>query len=232
MTEKKTIQSLIALVAEKFIEDSFGEKPDRTAIIFRPPFLLIHLDGFLMPAEEIFVKNGSLNNVLQTRDLIIDAEKDQFLKNLQEHTGHSFRDLYADWNLLKRSGLLITMMETEDTEDVFPWPEEVQEETLREIILLNSMRTQKKPDQTNFYWLDEHILLIERIGILVDIEKQLIKNGISEELRLAKRPMEQRITELFNMESILNRPVEELFVDWNFQKDLSYMVLMLGKQND
>ncbi|MFD1032502.1 Na-translocating system protein MpsC family protein [Metaplanococcus flavidus] len=232
MTEKQTIQSLVTLFAEKFLEEHFGETPDKTTVTFRPPFLLIHLSGFLMPSEEIFVEKGNLDNVLKTRDIIIDSEKDQFLKGLQEHTGQNFRDLYADWNLTKRSGVFIAVMENVHPTDVFHWPQGVQEDTLREIIILNSIRTQKKPDQTNFYWLDEHILLVERIGILIDIEKQLLKNGLAEELRLAKRPMEQRIIELFNLESILNSTVQELFVDWNFQQDLSYMLLLLKKQDE
>lgn len=124
-------------------------------------------------------------------------------------------------------GLLIATMENKGELEEFPWPESVDQETLQEIIMLNSMRTQKKPVETHIYWLDDHLLLVERVGIMVDIEKQLIKNGVIEELRLAKRPLEHQIVKLFNLEETLKNHVRELYVDWNFKEDSSYMVLLL-----
>src|SRR5690606_1282436 len=152
------------------------------------------------------------------------------LNGLQEYSDGKLTNLYADWNLSKRSGMLIATMEKDSLLGEFPWPKKVDEDILREIILLNSMRTQRIPDQTNFYWLNEQVLLIERIGILIDIEKELVKNGVTKELRLAKRPLELRITQLFNLETILNGQVLDLFVDWDFQQEVSYMALLLEKR--
>lgn len=230
MIEKQKIQTAISRFTEDFFEENFGEKPDEVTVTFRSPFLLIHLSGFLLAAEKMFVDRREWNRVLETRDLLMQSVKDELMAGFQEHTGQEFIDLYADWNLPGKSGILIATLEKENTADDFPWPEAVDQEILREIILLNSMRTQKKPDQTNFYWLSDQILLIERFGILVDIEKQLVQNGVTEELRLAKRPMEHRITQLFNLESLLKGQVKELFVDWDFQKDSSYIVFLLEKQ--
>lgn len=230
MTEKQNIPTLIGDYTESFLEEHFGEKPDQVQVTFRPPFLLIYLGGFLLPAEEVYLKNAKWDTVLETRDILIHSVKEEFLKGLEEYTGKQPANLYADWNLAKRNGLLIVHLEEKAAANEFQKPAEVDQETLEEIILLNSMRTQKKPDQTNFYWLSDQFLLVERFGILVDIEKQLIKNGVTEELRLAKRPMEYRIIELFNLESILKSQVQDLFVDWDFQRDVSYMVLILNRQ--
>ncbi|MBZ5203073.1 DUF2294 family protein [Planomicrobium chinense] len=230
MTEKQNIPTLISAYTENFLEEHFGEKPDHVMVTFQPPFLLIYLTGFLLPAEEIFLKNGKWDTVLETRDILIHSVKDDFLKGLQDYSGQQPANLYADWNLSKRNGLLMIPLENGSTANDFHKPADVDQETLEEIILLNSIRTQKKPDQTNLYWLSDQILLVERFGVLVDIEKQLIKNGITEELRLAKRPMEYRIIELFNLESILKSSVQDLFVDWDFQQDVSYMVLFLDKK--
>jgi uncharacterized protein YbcI len=230
MTERQNVQTQIAHYTENFLEEHFGKKPDQVTVTLRPPFLLIHLAGFLLPTEELFVQNGREKNVLETRDILIESVKADLLKEFQEYADQKLTDLYADWNLSKRSGLLIVTMEKENSQDEFPWPAGVDKETLTEIILLNSIRTQKKPDQTNFYWLSDQILVVERIGVLVEVEKQLLRNGIIEELRLAKRPMERRIIELFNLESILKSRLKDLFVDWNFHRDASYMVLLLEKQ--
>ncbi|PKH08623.1 hypothetical protein [Planomicrobium sp. MB-3u-38] len=71
--------------------------------------------------------------------------------------------------------------------------------------------------------------MIKRTGILVEIEKQLIKNGAADELKLAKRPLEYRITKFFNLDHFLPSPVEEIFVDWDFHQEYSYMVLILKR---
>ena len=230
MTEKQSIPTEVSAYTESFLKEHFGDKPDQIQVIYRPPFLLIYLTGFLLPTEEISLKSGKWNTVLATRDILIQSVKDDFLKGLQKYSGHQLTNLYTDWNLSKRSGLMMITMEKENTANGFQSPAEVDHETLEEIILLNSMRTQKKPDQTNLYWLNDQTLLVERLGVLVDIEKELIKNGVIEEMRLAKRPMEYRIIELFNLESVLKSSVQDLFVDWDFQQDVSYMVLFLDKK--
>lgn len=227
MTEKLRIQNAIAKYTELFWEMHFGEKPQQITVTFRPPFLLIHLSGFLLPAERLFLSQGRENKVLETRDLLIDSLKPDLLIGLQEHSAWELQNLYADWDLANESGLLIATMDKREDLEEFPWPESVDEETLQEIIMLNSMRTQKKPDETRIYWLNDHLLLVERVGIMVEIEKQLIKNGIIEELRLAKRPLEHQIVKLFNLEETLKSRVRELYVDWNFKEDFSYMVLLL-----
>ncbi|MGO1058202.1 Na-translocating system protein MpsC family protein [Planococcus sp. FY231025] len=229
MPENPQVQTAITQYIEQFLESQLGEKPDQVTVTLHPPFLLVHLSGFLLPSEKMFVERGDWNRVLETRDLIIASMKAELITGLEERSGRKVLDLYADWNLANKSGMLIATMEKTPLPEEFPWPEEVDQEAIRDIILMNSMHTQKKPDQTNFYWLSKKVLLVERIGILVEIEKQLVKNGIVEELRLAKRPLEHRITKLFNLESLLNGQVQELFVDWDFQQDNSYMVLLLEK---
>lgn len=232
MNKKQDVQTILSNYVGQFLEEHFGEKPDKVTVTYRSPFLLLHLSGFLLPAEKMFVDRREWNRVLETRDLIIRAVKKELLTGLQEETDLQPTDLYADWNLEKKSGLFIITLAKEPLAAEFPWPETVEQETLKEIILLNSIRTQKMPDQTNFYWLSDQVLLIERIGILVDIEKNLVQNGVIEELRLAKRPLEHRITKLFNLESLLDSHIQELFVDWNFQKDFSYMVLIMEKRTN
>ncbi|MCM3611155.1 hypothetical protein M4S82_07790 [Planococcus sp. MERTA32b] len=109
-------------------------------------------------------------------------------------------------------------------------PPDINEEPIKEIIEMISALSQKRPEETDLFWLSSSILLIRRTEILVDIEKQLIKNGVLEELRMAKRPLEYRITQFFNLDYFLSHPVGEIFVDWDFNQDISYMVLMMERQ--
>lgn len=105
MTEKLNTQNSIKKYTELFWEMHFGEKPEQISVTFRPPFLLIHLSGFLLPAERLFLEQGRDNKVLETRDLLIESLKPDLLMELQEHTERKLTDLYADWDLANGSGL-------------------------------------------------------------------------------------------------------------------------------
>lgn len=229
MNKKQNNLSTTVHYIETFLEEHFGKKPEQVQITLRPPFLLVHLTGFLLPSEEILMEKGREKQVLETRDILIHSVKNELLEGLEDHLNLKIDDLYADWNISKQNGMLMIPLKKDNDEPEFSWPPDVDQDILREIIIFNGIRTQRQPDQTNFYWLNECTLLIERIGMLVDIEKQLVLNGVTEELRIAKHPMEYRIIELFNLQSILKGTVDALFEDWNFQKDVSYMVLLLKR---
>ena len=69
--------------------------------------------------------------------------------------------------------------------------------------------------------------MVRRSGVLVEIEKELIKNGYVEELKLTKRPLEHRMLVEAGLETVLKRAINETFLDWNFEKDKSYTVFLL-----
>ncbi|KIL51134.1 Na-translocating system protein MpsC family protein [Jeotgalibacillus campisalis] len=220
-------QSSISFFIDEFFEKHFGEKPGKLSVISHSQSIVIHLEDFLLASEKILFKQGNSKQVLETRDFMIFTLKSEILQELEKITDLHFSELYADWNLEKGSGMLLAVTDSSQKADPLPWPSDVDEETVREIFLINSIYTEKKPDSIHYYWLNDQYLLIERSGILVDIEKELIKNGSEEQLRLAKRPMEHRIFKLFNIVGSLNRAVIELFADWDFHKDKGYHVLVL-----
>src|SRR5690606_10055188 len=146
-------------------------------------------------------------------------------------TGVKSKELYSDWNLEKETGILLAVSDVEASLTDFEWPVEADAEAVFEIIRLNSQRTQKIPDRINFFWLTDHLLVIERQGILIDIEKQLIDIGVVEELRLVKRPLEHRILKLFNLEAFVKKTIIDLFVDWDFEADKGYMILLMENES-
>ncbi|WP_033541258.1 Na-translocating system protein MpsC family protein [Planococcus sp. CAU13] len=230
MTGDQAIHSQISAYAADFLKEHFNEAPSETVVFFKAPFLLIHFKGFLLAPERLLVGQGESTRVLESRDLLLNALKEDFLEGLQPVVKMQLNDLFFDWNLEKQTGLLLAVAENEIAEDNFPPPGEIDAAPIKEIIQMNSALSQKKPERTELFWLGPSILLVKRKGILVDIEKELLKNGAAEELRLAKRPLEYRLTKLFNLDSFLPVPVEEIFVDWNFGRDMSYMVLLLERQ--
>ncbi|XKE96409.1 DUF2294 domain-containing protein [Metaplanococcus flavidus] len=216
-------------VISKFLKDHFGESPEEMEVQFHPPYLLIQLNGFLLPPEKMLLDRLENKRVLESRDLMMNSLKNDFLEGLGSVSDFKGKELFFDWNLEKESALLLVIAGNTDAESDFSAPPGVHEGPIKDIIEMNSSLTQKKPEKTELFWLNSDILLIKRTGILVEIEKQLIKNGAADELKLAKRPLEYRITKFFNLDHFLPSPVEEIFVDWDFHQEYSYMVLILKR---
>lgn len=63
---------------------------------------------------------------------------------------------------------------------------------------------------------------------MVGIENALIDEGYGEVLKLVKRPLERSMLYQIGLEETLHREVTEIFMDWNFEQDVGYFVLLLS----
>ncbi|WP_223155166.1 Na-translocating system protein MpsC family protein [Alkalibacillus aidingensis] len=90
---------------------------------------------------------------------------------------------------------------------------------------------QKVPGKIHVYKLSTSIYIVERIGILIPIEKALIKKRFKKELLITKDTLEKsyfhrygRFNEIFNSE------IKDIFIDWFIDEDKSLMVFILDKK--
>jgi len=217
----------IAQFISRGMKEQFDATLSSVAVMIKKPFLVIHLNGFLLPTEEFLLQHGKVKELMETRDLLLNGWKPEIRKALETTIGEPIEEIYMDWNLENRTGLLMAVMQDQREQEIDEFPDNKAKKALRERVDAISQKTEKIPEWTEFYWLDDRTIMVERRGIMVDIEKELIKNGSTEELRLAKRPLEHRLMDDLNTEAILNKQVKELFVDWNFEDDKAYMVLIL-----
>ena len=226
---ERAIEKYIATLLETY----FGENDANITADIAKPFVVIRLQNFLPPSEKVLLKKQEFKHVAETRDLLINGLKPEILKELGTLIEEVAIELYADWNFENKSGLLIAIMKEEDKtkRPALKWPIETEREALKEKVIKASAKSQREPDHIEIYEVNDSTVLIERIGIMVDIEKELIKNKALEELRLAKRPLEHRIMDAINLEAVISQNIVELFVDWNFEKDKAYMVLILEPEN-
>lgn len=76
--------------------------------------------------------------------------------------------------------------------------------------------------------MNDRTLLFVRSKILVMIEKELIAHCHEQALRLTKRVMEKRtVANHDRFRYILQTDIREVFVDWDFNKDIGIIVLHL-----
>jgi uncharacterized protein YbcI len=177
--------------------------------------------------EKLLLKQGEWKRVLQTRDMITDDLKKEMIRELHTLTGLNIRNFYADWNLEKESGLFLGVLESALQEQDFHWPAIIDRDELEKKIESSSEAAQKKPGKIKSYWLSDRTLLIERREILVGIEKALIRNGYIDVLKLTKRPLERSLLWKSGLRTVLAGDIQELFLDWNFDEDIGYIVIVM-----
>lgn len=211
------------------MEENFGEDAKVLDITIKKPFILIHLENFLMASEKNLLKREEEMRVLKTRELIMNNIKPDLLKKLEEITQMKIKDIYTDWNLSRKTGFITAVMPQEAETSMDTWPDESIKSAIETEIVRASEKTQKKPEYTQAHWINDRLIVIERQGIMVEIEQELLALGVKEELKIAKRIMEHRMVNSKEFKKVLKQELIEWFVDWNFDEDTAYMVLMCGK---
>ncbi|TWT25992.1 DUF2294 domain-containing protein [Planomicrobium sp. CPCC 101110] len=227
MNTERQLQSEIGGYISTLMRKHFGKGPTSVYVTLQSEFLTIHLRGFLAPMEKILIKQNEQNRVIKTRDLLMRDISEDIIKTLNEIAQLEVRDIYADWSLETETGLLIGILKQPVPGESFDWPEDVNEKELYGKIEEASRNVEKLPEATEIVWLSDRTIMIKRSKILVELERELIKNGFEEELRIAKRPLEHKAIKAVDVEAALNRKIRETFFDWDFEKDEGYMVFIL-----
>jgi uncharacterized protein YbcI len=227
MPKEKTIQSEIGSYIATLLRDNFGKGPTSIFVSIAEPFITVHIRGFLTPTENILLKQNEPNRILKIRDLLMNNLISEIKLNLWKIGQLDIKEIYADWNLESKSGMIIAEMAGEVNPEAFEWPETIDEKAFQKELIKASIKAQKEPGKTEVFWLNDRTILCRRAEILVAIEKELIKNGFSEELKLAKRPLERKVLADVQLETVLKRNIAETFVEWNFEADKAYTVFIL-----
>ncbi|MDN7242393.1 Na-translocating system protein MpsC family protein [Planococcus sp. N028] len=227
MSKDKTLQAEIGGYISTMLRRHFGKGPTSVYVTINQPFITIHFQGFLSPMEANLIKQNEIKRVLETRDILMNDLRVEIIQGLKQIDRLEVKELYADWNLAKETGLIICVLEDESDEISLPWPDDVDKEAFRKKIEQASDKAEKVPARTETYWLSDRTILVRRTEILIRIEKALIRNGFTEELKIAKRPLEHEVLKEVQLETVLKRKISETFLDWNFDTDLGYVVFLL-----
>lgn len=227
MPKEKTIHTEIGSSISTLMRNHFGKGPTSVYVAIARPFVTIHLRGFMTPTEKVLLKQNEPNRILKIRDLLMNDLIPEIKLNLWKLGELEVKEVYADWNLENETGMLIVELDEETDPSTFKWPAEVDETAFQNELVKASVKAQKEPGKTEVYWLNDRTILARRVEILVAIEKELIKNGFSEELKLAKRPLERKVLAEVQLEAVLKRNIIETFVEWNFDKDKAYSIFIL-----
>ncbi|WP_404330847.1 Na-translocating system protein MpsC family protein [Mesobacillus maritimus] len=227
MIDKNKLDYISSYIS-KLLRKKFGKGPQSCQTNLNGKYLVTYLRGFVSPMEDILLEQRQKKTVNDARTLIMDHLLEEIKGVVQVSINVEVTEYYHDWNFPNNSGIIIFILEEGISEEA-PEPS-VDKVGLEEEIARISMLVQKVPDQIYIYPISPTVFLVERVGILVQIEKALISKGFQQELKFTKDELEK---EYFHrdgrFEVLFQKSVKDIFIDWNFKDDKSMMAFILDK---
>lgn len=221
----KTKVDYISSYVSKLMRKNFGRGPQSCQAFVSRNHVVIYIRGFLAPMEEILLKRGHSKEVDYARKLIIRNLLEEIKGVIQVTLEEVSNEYYDDWNYPNNTGVLVFVFAKEEEQSVIA---DLDIPKLESEISRISLLVQKVPNKIHTYSIHPSVYIIERIGILIQIEKALVERGFEQELRFTKDELEKSYFHRFGrFEDIFRKQVRDIFVDWNFNKDKSLMVFIL-----
>ncbi|TWT25142.1 DUF2294 domain-containing protein [Planomicrobium sp. CPCC 101110] len=231
MKLEKKPQKEVGSYISALMRTYFGKGPTSVHVTISRPFITIHFRGFITPMEKFLLQQNEERRVLETRDMLMDNMKEEVIQELKSIGELELNEVYSDWNLQKKTGIVIGVIDEEVDKSKFKWPDGFNEKKFQEQLIKASILSEKAPEEQETYWLDNRTILVRRSNFLLPIEKELIRHGHTEELKQAKWQLEQKVLGEIEFEPVLNRLISETFLDWDFDDDLGYIVFILKPNN-
>ncbi|TLS54352.1 DUF2294 family protein [Paenibacillus antri] len=213
----------------RLLRDTFGKGPESVYVSIGYTFITMYLRNFLTPSEKVLMEQDQEIIVMQTRDKLMQTLMPELNGYLEGLLGQKPGEVYYDWGLHNRAGMIV---------GVFSGPVEAGErineayagrEAVEAEIVDISRNAQKAPEEIYSCELNDRTLVVVRNGILVRIEKELIRHGVGPQLRQVKRVLEKSyMHNNTHLESILQKKIIDSFVDWDFDLDKSLIVFVLN----
>jgi uncharacterized protein YbcI len=218
-------EEYISSYISKLLRKQFGRGPQSCQTTVSKNHLITYIRGFLSPMEDILLEYGQNKYVDYARNFIITHLLDEIKGVVQVTLGVEVVEYYHDWNLPNNSGVLIFVLDTDSGEE---YKTDVDIQGVELEVGRISFMVEKVPDKIKIFPISPAIYLIERSGILIQIEKALIEKGFENELRFTKDELEKIYFHRDGrFEDIFNKSVMDIFIDWNFKEDKSMMAFIL-----
>ncbi|MFC7062988.1 Na-translocating system protein MpsC family protein [Halobacillus seohaensis] len=226
--EEKSVQAEVASYTGRLFRDNFGKGPSSVYVSIKHPFITIYLSEFLAPMEKVLIGQRNFMKIEENRDLLMKELLPEIKATLRVTADIHVENIYYDWSLSNRTGILVGVMkEDQEVKEHSEFPDYPHKLEIQDEIIKVSEQAEKVPELVDSLYLNSRTLIIERMGILVEIEKELIRSGFRESLRLSKRRLEKRMLDAKVIETILGTPVIDTFVDWDFDLDKSHIIIIL-----
>jgi len=220
-------QQTIASYLGKLLRDHFGKGPESVVVSIGDSYIVMYFRNFLTPSERVLLEQDQIIIIDHIREKLMLTLIPELYGYIEVITGIRVREFYYDWNFHNKSGMLVGVSKepfpgAAAVDPMYPGKQGVEEE-----ISSISYQAQKLPEAMYSLQVAPRLVVAVRDGILVRIEKELIRLGHGEMLKQVKRQLEKSYLHNNNMfEAALGKQVIDVFVDWNLDLDRSVILLV------
>nr|WP_309100386.1 Na-translocating system protein MpsC family protein [Fredinandcohnia onubensis] len=216
----------ISSYTSKLLRNKFGRGPESCFAVTADQFLVLQIRGFISPMEEVLLQENKDIEVDYARNVVIQSILAELKGALQVTLEIEVKNFYDDWNFPNNTGVIIA--ELESPLNKMEKDKAIDFALLESEIDRISKLVQKIPEKTSSFQISPRILIVKRDGILVPIEKALLKRGFEKELLFTKDNLEKSYLHRYGKyEQIFSQPVADIFVDWDFKEDNSLICFIL-----
>ncbi|MEQ6390029.1 Na-translocating system protein MpsC family protein [Bacillaceae bacterium S4-13-58] len=211
----------------KLLRDTFGKGPDNVFVSMGGKYITIYVRNLLSPTEKVLLEKNKQNLFQETRDALLKTILPDIRTSISLITGMEIKEMYFDWSLQNKTAVFIGVS-TDKTASSSPVIQDFpgKAELIKEIDEI-SAAVQKSPGCIDAFMLNNRNIIVVRYDILISIERALIHQGLSREMRVTKRQLEKNELHNSYFERILKTKVDDIFVDWNFELDKSIILFTL-----
>lgn len=205
------------------LQRSFGQDLSACEVFLGSRYLVIYVRGFVSPMEAVLVGGGEIDAVAASRGLVVGKLLLECKAVVQLQLGVRVEEFYDDWSYPNNTGMIVGIL-AEEQEYSNPPGDWQRLDLFQADIERISKIIQKVPEKTQIIPLTPRMLLVQRDGILIELEKAMIEKGYEKQLRATKADLEKGYfhhNALF--EPIIGMALEDVFIDWNLQSDRSLM---------
>ncbi|WP_022795117.1 Na-translocating system protein MpsC family protein [Marinococcus halotolerans] len=226
--EVNKIQYSIAGYVGRKLRDYLGKGPTSTYVSIAPPYVIIQLEGMLAPVEEMLTIDKKEVKVERLRYLFMKKIELEFCRQVNDMADCRVENVYFDWNLGNRTGLIMAVIETDYTQTP-TWPKPMVNLELEQC--LSEMGKEVENIETvteTAHWLNERTLIVERTFQLSALERELFDRDYSEELKKVRKALGEQGVKKCNIEEAAGRKVEDVFMITTYKKMKNYLILLFS----
>ncbi|WP_022795114.1 Na-translocating system protein MpsC family protein [Marinococcus halotolerans] len=227
--ETPDIEREIASYTGKLLRERFGKGPETVFTVMKKPFIIIHLQNFLTPMENIIMEEENEEEIQDLRENVMNRTLPSIVEHIQEKAQQRLGSFYYDFNIDHQTGIFVGVNKDIDDKERSS-SSFVGQKKLEEKISEFSTESAGTPKIVSSQMLTKKMILVVREGVLTEVDKELIRLGYDKELKRAKRQVEKRtLWEHRSFQSVAGQKVKDYFVDWDFENNRSIIVFILGK---
>lgn len=226
-SSKKNLDQMLSSYIGKIYKEIAGKGPENVCVAFGDGCYVVYIKNYFMPYEKIIQQDGDkelLDKVMHVATKSLNAQIVQYTEII---TGVSTEETYYDWNIENGSRVLVGISNRQFQISSSVKSGYYGEQLLHKELIRLGHFADSIPETINSFCLNSKFFIFERGGGTTRLEKEMELTGYGNVIKNTKRQIEkQYLNSNLCIKNILDMEAIDTFIDWNFNKNKSIVVLV------